>query len=85
MFDTPWFLEVAKSFAMHKLGNMKTKLVSAVEAANELGFDRATITRMANAGQIKGQKLGSGRTSAWVFTPAAIREAKKRLDKGRAA
>lgn len=68
---------------MSKLGDMEKqiKLLTAVEAAERLGYDRATITRLATAGKIKGQKLGTGRTSAWVFTPEAIREAKKRLEK----
>ena len=64
---------------MHKLEHMTTKLLTALEAARELGYDRTHVTRLANAGKIKGQKIGEGRTSAWVFTPKAIEDAKKRL------
>ena len=69
---------------MHKLEHMTTKLLTALEAARELGYDRTHVTRLANAGKIKGQKIGEGRTSAWVFTPNAIEDAKKRLDKNAA-
>ena len=71
--------------AMPKLEHMTTKLLTALEAARELGYDRTHVTRLANAGKIKGQKIGEGRTSAWVFTPKAIADAKKRLDKKAAA
>lgn len=66
---------------MHKLVNMTPKLITSAEAAKLLGYDRASITRMANTGTLKGQKIGDGRTSSWVFTPQAVRAAKKRLEK----
>ena len=66
---------------MHKLVNMTTKLITSAEAAKLLGYDRASITRMANSGALKGQKIGNGRTSSWVFTPQAVQAAKKRLEK----
>ena len=64
---------------------MQTKLLSAVDAAKELGYDRTHVTRLAQQGKIKGQKIGEGRTSAWVFTPKAIEAAKKRIEKKAAA
>lgn len=66
---------------MSKLGHMATKIITAVEAAEMLGYDRTHVTRLAGQGKIKGQKIGTGKTSAWIFTPEAIREAKKRLGK----
>jgi len=63
---------------------MQTKLLTAVDAARELGYDRTHVTRLASQGKIKGQKIGEGRTSAWVFTPRAIAEAKKRMERGAA-
>ena len=57
----------------------KKEFHSAVEVAKELGYDRASITRFANQGIIKGHKIGEGKTAAWVFTPKAIEDAKKRL------
>ena len=74
--------KLAQNFAMHKLSAMATKQFhSAVDAARELGYDRTHVTRLANAGIIKGQKIGDGKTAAWVFTTKAIEDAKKRLDK----
>lgn len=84
MAATRCFAVIALICEMLKLVNMETKLITAAEAAESLGYDRTHITRLANAGKIKGQKIGTGKTSAWVFTPAAIREAKKRLG-GKAA
>ena len=64
---------------MHRMVHMTTKLLTATDAARELGYDRTHITRLANAGKIKGQKIGEGRTSAWVFTAKEITAAKKRF------
>ena len=64
---------------------MATKFETATTAAKILGYDRSYITRLANEGIINGQKIGEGKTAAWVFTPKAIEDAKKRLDKKAAA
>lgn len=64
---------------------MASKFETATTAAKILGYDRSYITRLANEGIIKGQKIGEGKTAAWVFTPKAIEDAKNRLEKKAAA
>ena len=57
----------------------QTKWLTASEVAEILGYDRSNVTKLANRGLIRGQKIDAGRTSPWVFTPKAVAEAKKRL------
>lgn len=69
---------------MHKAVTMtQTKWLTVTEVAETLGYDRSSITKLANKGIIRGQKVDQGRTSPWIFTPKAVADAKKRL--GRAA
>ena len=57
----------------------QTKWLTVTEVAEILGYDRSNVTKLANRGIIRGQKIDQGRTSPWLFTPKAIEEAKKRL------
>lgn len=57
----------------------RAKWKTASEVAAALGYDRSNITRMANKGIIKGQKVHPGKTAPWVFTEKAIEDARKRL------
>lgn len=48
----------------------KTRLISLAEAAAVYGFNQRYLSRLANTGRLKAQKIGN----SWVTTPADVEE-----------
>lgn len=62
---------------MAKLCVMTTDLLSAEQAAAELGISRRALLHRIQSGTIEAAKLGEGRTSAYVIQRAEVERAKK--------
>ena len=67
----------AESEPMAKLCVMTTDLLSAEQAAAELGISRRALLHRIQSGTIEAAKLGEGRTSAYVIQRAEVERAKK--------
>lgn len=48
-------------------------LMSVTQAADELDISRQAVLKQANAGQLRGRKVGN----TWVFRPAVVERAKR--------